>query len=228
MQRRHATVLVAHSDEEILASISAQLRKDGFIVVAVESGDEALAKARALQPALMLLDLALLAVSGLDICKRVKADPLTSEIQIILLSGENNELDRVVGFEIGADDYISTPCNLRELALRAKAVLRRTLGWSERRVTAVGQITIDNVQCAVRVNGQSVHLTATEFRLLALLAGRAGAVQSRDTLLYEVWGDEASIETRSVDTYLRRLRVKLGEAACHLKTVRGFGYRLVA
>lgn len=222
------TILVAHADEDSLGSICVQLRREGFTVVPVESGDEALARVRSVQPALALLDLALPEISGLDVCRTIKTDPLTSEIQIILISNEDNEIDRVVGFEIGADDYVRTPCNLRELALRVRAVLRRTLGWRERKVAAVGPIVINHTQCLVSVNGRRIHVTATEFRLLALLAGRAGIVQSRDTLLCEVWGDETAIDSRSIDTYLRRLRAKLGDAACHLETVRGLGYRLAA
>lgn len=224
----HPTVLVAHPDEEMLGSICAQLRQDGFTIVPIESGPEVVSRVRMLQPALVLLDLALPVVGGLEVCRLLKADPLTSEIQIILLSGDDNVIDRLVGFEIGVDDFVATPCNLRELSLRTKAVMRRTIGWQDRRVAAVGPIVINHAQCTVLVHGQRVHLTATEFRLLALLAGRAGVVQSRDTLLCEIWGDEEAIDTRSVDTYLRRLRAKLGEAACHLKTVRGLGYRLAA
>ena len=226
--RLQPTVLVAHADEDLLASICAELRQHGYTVVAVESGEEALAKVRALQPALALLDLTLPEVSGLDVCKHLKSEPLTAEMQVILLSGTDDALDRVVGFELGADDYVSTPCNLRELALRVRAVLRRTAGWQNRLVSTVGPIVIDHTQCFVLVDGDRVHLTAIEFRMLALLAGRPGVVQSRDTLLSEVWGDETAIDPRSVDTYLRRLRLKLGRAAIHLKTVRGLGYRLTA
>jgi DNA-binding response OmpR family regulator len=163
---------------------------------------------------------------GLEVCKQLKADPLTAETQIILLSAENDQFDRVAGFELGADDFVITPCHPREMVLRVKAVLRRATGGPERRVHAVGPIVVDHRQCAVFVHGLPIHVTAIEFKILALLAGRPGAVQSRGILLTEVWGDETAIDFRSVDTYLRRLRRKLGGAAGQLRTVRGLGYRL--
>ena len=223
-----ATVVVAHADEELLASLTADLRREGYNVLPVETAADAAARIRAVQPALVLLDLALPDQPGLEVCKQLKGDPLTADTQVIFLSAENNDFDRVVGFELGADDFISTPCNLRELVLRVRAVLRRTIGGQERRVVAVGPIVVDHRQCQVSVHGNPVHVTAIEFKIVALLAGRAGVVQSRDTLLAEVWGDEMAIDARSVDTYLRRLRLKRGSAANHLRTVRGLGYRLVA
>ena len=222
-----ATIVVALSEEGFLAPLCADLRHEGYHVFAVESGADALVRVRATLPALVLLDLTLPNVPGLEVCKRLKADSFTAETQVILLSGEDNPLDRVVGFELGADDFVVMPCNLRELVLRVKAVLRRSMAGQERHVHTVGPIVVDQRQCAVYVHGQPVHVTAIEFKILALLAGRPGVVQSRDILLTEVWGDESAIYFRSVDTYLRRLRRKLGGAAGQLRTVRGLGYRLI-
>jgi two-component system phosphate regulon response regulator PhoB len=145
-----------------------------------------------------------------------------------MLTAKHEEVDRLVGFEFGADDYVTKPFSPRELVHRVKSVLRRVNGWQEREVVSLGPIRIDHSRCCVYVNDAPVSLTRKEFKLLALLAERPGKVQSRETLLFEIWGDEDAIDSRSVDTYLKRLRTKLGSAAECVKTVHGFGYRISA
>jgi DNA-binding response OmpR family regulator len=185
-----------------------------------------LKKARAESPALIVLDLMLPRMQGLEVCKVLKTDPLTSHIPIIMLTAKAEEVDRIVGLEFGADDYVTKPFSPREMLLRIKAILRRGQGKiSEEKMTR-GPITIDSARHRVLVDGKPIVLTAVEFKLLSMLMRRPGRVQARDRLLNEVWGYESAIDTRTVDTHVRRLREKLGKAASVIETVRGFGYRL--
>lgn len=221
-------VLVACSRENVCASICVRLREEGYAVLIAVSGEDALEKANSSHVTLALIDLDLSVVSGLEVCKCLKGAAATSAIPVILLTKPRHDVDRIVGFEIGADDCANVACDPRELVLRVKAVLRRSNPWIAHSIVSVGPICINVSQCSVRVNGRAAALTATEFRLLTFLASHAGVVQSRSSLLSEVWGDDTAIDSRSIDTYLRRLRLKLGEASCHLKTVRGLGYCITA
>jgi two-component system phosphate regulon response regulator PhoB len=174
-----------------------------------------------------VLDLMLPGMHGLDVCKALKVAPETKGIPIIILTAKAEEVDRIVGLELGADDYMTKPFSPRELVLRIQGILRRAAGQPEEpAVTRMGDIAMDRTQHRVTVKGKPLELTATEFKLLATLIERRGRVQSRDVLLNDVWSYESAIDTRTVDTHVRRLREKLGKASRHIETVRGFGYRM--
>jgi two-component system phosphate regulon response regulator PhoB len=220
-------VLIVEDEPDVVDLLTLQLRKaGGFSVLTAHDGVEGLKKARAESPALIVLDLMLPRMPGLEVCKLLKTDALTSHIPIIMLTAKAEEVDRIVGLEFGADDYVTKPFSPREMLLRIKAILRRGQGkMSEEKMTR-GPITIDSARHRVLVGGKPIILTAVEFKLLSMLMQRPGRVQARDRLLNEVWGYETAIDTRTVDTHVRRLREKLGKAAGVIETVRGFGYRL--
>jgi len=205
------------------------LKNAGFEVITAADGSEALKKARSTLPDLILLDLMIPEVDGLEVCKLLRRDAATAGIPILMLTAKAAEIDRVLGLELGADDYVTKPFSPRELMLRIKGLLRRretTETKAER--MQFGDLVLDVPAHSVTVNNKRVELTATEFKLLTILAHRRGRVQSRDQLLKDVWEYDNVIDTRTVDTHMRRLREKLGKAAKHLDTVRGVGYRFVA
>lgn len=221
-------ILVADDEPDVLNLVALNLKTAGFNVIKAEDGLSALQQARETNPALIVLDLMLPEMSGLEVCKVLKKEPGTAQIPIIMLTAKAEEVDRIVGLELGADDYMTKPFSPRELVLRVKSVLRRVLAAGEPAdQLALGDIRVDRSRYEVQVKGRSVEFTATEFKLLALLMERRGRVQSRDTLLNDVWGYESLIDTRTVDTHIRRLREKLGDEADRIETIRGFGYRIV-
>ncbi len=219
-------ILVVEDEADVLDLLLINLRAAGFTVVTVEDGALALAKARSEAPSLIILDLMLPKMSGLEICKVLKSDAATRHIPVIMLTAKAEEVDKIVGLELGADDYVTKPFSPRELILRINRSLRR--GKSDvpavERLT-VGELVLDHARHEVTVKKEPVELTATEFKLLALLMDRRGRVQGRDRLLNDVWGYESVIDTRTVDTHVRRLREKLGSLAAYIETVRGVGYR---
>ena len=220
-------ILIAEDEPDVLNLVAMNLKAAGFNVLKAEDGISALNQARDTLPALIILDLMLPEMSGLEVCKLLKKEGATSAIPIIMLTAKAEEVDRIVGLELGADDYITKPFSPRELVLRVKSVLRRAATAGEPGDhLALGDIRIDRSRYEVTVKGKPMEFTATEFKLLTMLIERRGRVQSRDTLLNEVWGYEAAIDTRTVDTHIRRLREKLGKAADCIETVRGFGYRV--
>lgn len=223
-------ILIVDDEPDVLELVGSNLRRAGFEVASAGDGREALEKAARLQPALVVLDVMLPGMAGTEVCKLLKRDPATASIPVIMLTARAEEIDRVVGLELGADDYVTKPFSPRELVLRVQSVLRRTEGAAEAgarpAVVQAGEITIDFGRLQATCRGKPIELTATEFKLLAALAKRRGIVHSRERLLDEVWGYETAIETRTVDTHMRRLRDKLGPAADCLETVRGFGYRM--
>jgi two-component system phosphate regulon response regulator PhoB len=220
-------ILVAEDEPDVRNLVVMNLKNAGFTVLAAENGLAALKEARNSVPSLVILDLMLPEMSGLEVCKVLKKEPATSAIPIIMLTAKAEEVDRIVGLELGADDYITKPFSPRELVLRVKSVLRRASAASEPGdEISLGDIRIDRARCEVTVKGKAIEFTATEFKLLTLLIERRGRVQSRDALLNDVWGYESAIDTRTVDTHIRRLREKLGKAADCIETVRGFGYRI--
>src|SRR5438105_2585528 len=176
--------------------------------------------------ALIILYLMLPKTPGLEICKVLKMDSATQRIPMIMLTAKAEEIDRIVGLEFGADDYVTKPFSPREVLLRIKAILRRGQSENAEENLTRGAITLDPARHQVYVGGKRIRLTAIEFKLLSMLMQRPGRVQARDRLLNEVWGYESMIDTRTVDTHVRRLRKKLGKAANAIETVRGFGYRL--
>lgn len=219
-------ILVVDDEPDALDLIEFNLRNAGFDVSTASDGAEALKKARHAPPALVLLDLMLPQVDGLEVCKLLRRDPATATIPIIMVTAKATEIDRVLGLELGADDYVTKPFSPRELVLRVKSLLRRqqTTGVKPDKFVS-GELTVDIPRHQVTVSSKKVELTATEFKLLALLIQRRGRVQNREQLLKEVWGYDNLIDTRTVDTHMRRLREKLGKAARFLDTVRGVGYR---
>lgn len=221
-------ILVVDDEPEAVELVAFNLKQAGFEVATAADGEEAIAKAMTHQPALVVLDLMLPEVDGLEVCKLLRRDAATARIPILMLTAKAAELDRVLGLELGADDYVTKPFSPRELVLRVKKLLERGQPpVGARETMRFGDLVIEIPQHRVSWKGRAFELTATEFKLLTLLAQRAGRVQSRDTLLRDVWDYDGLMDTRTVDTHMRRLREKLGPAARHLDTVRGVGYRFV-
>ena len=221
-------ILIVDDEPDALELIEFNLKAGGYEVVTAADGEEALQKARSVLPSLIILDLMLPEVDGMEVCKILRRDQRTAAIPIIMLTAKAAEIDRVLGLELGADDYVTKPFSPRELVLRVKRLLRSNetteaksdrLEWKE--------IVIDIPRHQLTVKGKAVELTSTEFKLIALLMRRRGRVQSREQLLRDVWEYDSIIDTRTVDTHMRRLREKLGLAAKYLDTVRGVGYRFV-
>jgi len=221
-------ILVVDDEPDAVELIEFNLKAAGYEVTSAADGEEALTKARAVLPNLIVLDLMIPEVDGLEVCKILRRDPKTSAIPIVMLTAKAAEIDRVLGLELGADDYITKPFSPRELVLRVKRLLRSGSGEeSSKDRIYIKDLTIDVPAHRVEVKGKLVDLTATEFKLLTILAQRRGRVQSRDQLLQDVWEYDSVIDTRTVDTHMRRLREKLGVAARYLDTVRGVGYRFL-
>src|SRR5688572_15744000 len=221
-------ILVADDEADVLNLVCNNLKSAGFLVLRAEDGPGALEQAKSHLPSLIVLDLMLPGMSGLEVCKALKAEPATKNIPILMLTAKAEEVDRILGFELGADDYMTKPFSPRELVLRVQSVLRRATVQPEKaEVLKLGDIIVDRTRHGVTIKGKDVDLTATEFKLLSTLMERRGRVQSRDVLLNDVWGYESVIDTRTVDTHVRRLREKLGKAADCLETIRGFGYRMI-
>lgn len=219
-------ILVVDDEPDALEVLGFKLKEAGYTPIFAADGARALAVAREEHPALIVLDLMLPEVDGLEVCKLLRRDDATAGIPIIMLTARAAEMDRVIGLEVGADDYVTKPFSPRELVLRVKKLLSRTSGGSEAAASMrFGELLIDVPKHEVRVADQSVALTATEFKLLQILAERRGRVQSRDRLLQDVWGYDNPIDSRTVDTHMRRLREKLGAGADRLETIRGVGYR---
>src|SRR6202047_3859730 len=220
-------ILIIEDEHDVLDLLTLNLRKaGGFAISTATDGATGLRKARAELPALIILDLMLPKMPGLEICKILKTDPATQHIAILMLTAKAEEIDRIVGLEFGADDYVTKPFSPREVILRIQAILRRGDSTPEEERISAGSIVIDPARHHVSVGTKRVNLTSIEFKLLRTLVQRRGRVQARDRLLYDVWGYESMIDTRTVDTHVRRLREKLGKAGDVIETVRGFGYRL--
>ena len=223
-----AKILLVDDEPDALEVLGFKLREAGFTPIFARDGARAIAAARDERPDLMVLDLMLPEVDGLEVCKILRRDPATASLPILMLTARAAEMDRVIGLELGADDYVTKPFSPRELVLRIRKLLARAhLTEDEGSHLRLGEIDIDVPRHVVQVGSVPIELTATEFRLLEVLARRRGRVQSRDRLLQDVWGYENPIDSRTVDTHMRRLREKIGPAAKHLDTVRGVGYRFV-
>jgi DNA-binding response OmpR family regulator len=221
------TILIIEDERDVVDLLALHLRKSGkFAVSTANDGASGLDKARNERPAFIILDLMLPKMPGLEVCKVLKTDPATRHIPIMMLTAKAEEIDRIVGLEFGADDYVTKPFSPREVVLRVKAILRRGEARQDDERLTAGAITIDPARHNVSVEGKRVNLTSIEFKLLCTLIQRRGRVQARDRLLNDVWGYESVIDTRTVDTHVRRLREKLGKAGTAVETVRGFGYRL--
>jgi len=219
-------ILVVDDEPDALEVIAFKLKEAGYAPLTAADGLRAVEIVREERPALVVLDLMLPKMDGLEVCKILRRDPATAAIPIIMLTARAAEMDRIVGLELGADDYVTKPFSPRELVLRIKKVLARAAQADEPAThLRLGVLDIDAVRHLIKVKDQAITLTATEFKLLELLARRRGRVQTRDRLLQDVWGYDNPIDTRTVDTHMRRLREKLGPAAEYLETIRGVGYR---
>ncbi len=223
-QERTEHILIVEDEEDIAEILALHLARDGYQVSRVADGLEAYEVAANQLPDLILLDLMLPGMDGLEVCRRLRADEETRSIPIVMVSARGEEMDRVVGLEVGADDYVSKPFSPREVVLRVGAVLRR--GRIQGEVLRAGVLVLDPEAHTVEVDGEAVHLTATEFRLLHYLMKKPGRVRTRERLLHKVWGYNEEVESRTIDTHVRRLRKKLGSEADRLETVVGVGYRL--
>ena len=224
----NVNILVIEDEPDIRRNLEYNLGREGFKASSVGSLDEANEKLKSKKFDLILLDLMLPDGSGLDLCKKIKSNSETGATPIIILTAKDDEVDKVVGFELGADDYVTKPFSVRELILRVKAILKRS-DTKTKEVVEVerqfGDLKIDVDSHEVHVDSQLIELTALEFRLLKELVDKRGRVQSRDQLLSEVWGYNAEVTTRTVDTHIKRLREKLGSMGKYVQTIRGVGYK---
>ncbi|MEI8315461.1 MAG: response regulator transcription factor [Verrucomicrobiota bacterium] len=220
------TILIVDDEPDVVDLLVFNLQKAGFKTVTAADGNVALQKVRTEMPALIVLDLMLPGLNGTEVCRQLKANPKTAGIPILMLTAKAEEVDRIVGLELGAEDYLTKPFSPRELILRIKTILRRSAGTPvASEVLKLNDLVVDIAKHEVTFKGKPIELTATEFKLLVLLLERRGRVQTRDVLLTDVWGYEGDVDTRTVDTHVRRLREKLGKAADWIETIRGVGYR---
>jgi len=221
-------ILVIEDDRDIAELVDYNLRQEKYSVEIAKTGSEGLSKARRIVPDLVILDLMLPDMNGTEICRSLKGDSKTKQIPVMMLTAKGDEVDRIVGFEVGADDYLTKPFSPREVALRVKAILRRIKEkeWSAPSAPQTfGQLKIDPARFQVLVGRAEIRLTSTEFKLLQHLLANKGRVSTRDSLLDRVWGYDAALTTRTVDTHVKRLRQKLGKAGDYIETIRGVGYR---
>lgn len=221
-------VLVVDDEPDIVALVAYHLAKSGYSVSTATSGPDGLAHARREKPALVVLDLMLPGLSGLEVMQQLRSDQATSRIAVLMLTARREESERIEGLTLGADDYLTKPFSPQELVLRVAAILRRVKSSEAESgdVQEIGPLRIDRTAHRVTVDGRDVELTPTEFKLLTLLVERKGRVQPRNMLLEIVWEAAPDIQTRTVDMHVQRLRAKLGGAGDLIETVRGFGYRL--
>jgi phosphate regulon transcriptional regulator PhoB len=223
---KKAKVLVVDDERDIIELVSYNLEKEGFKVISAMDGEKALELVSSKEPEIIILDLMLPGIDGLDVCRELKRNDKTSSIPIIMLTAKGEESDIVIGLELGADDYITKPFSPRILVARVKAVLRRIeTKKEEEKLINIEQLSIDLVRHQVTYREKTLTLTSTEFNLLILLAKNRGKVFTRDQILDKAWKDESFVVDRTVDVHVRRLRQKLGQASQFIETVRGVGYR---
>jgi two-component system phosphate regulon response regulator PhoB len=221
-------ILVVDDESDVTDLVAYHLRSKGFQVEAVNDPNSSIGVARTFLPDLVILDVMMPDLNGIQICRMLRADPKLKKVPVIFLTAKAEENDRIQGLELGADDYICKPFSIKELVLRVQSITRRiseALPEEPKRLQ-VGQIVIEVDRHEAFVHGRKIDLTATEFKLLRLLMERRGRVQTREHLLINVWNYETEIETRTVDTHVRRLREKLGTEADWIGTIRGVGYRM--
>jgi len=226
-------ILVVEDEDDIRRLVVLHLRREGFDVHEAADGEEALQQARRVRPKVVLLDLNMPKLSGTDVCAALRADPELNTVYVIMLTARSEEADRIEGFMVGADDYVTKPFSPKELVLRVKAAARRVQRDEDRQPAAVtemvcGPVRVDLSAYRAFVNGEELELTATEFRLLSWLLEHRGQLCTRGELLQEVWELPPTLNTRTVDTHVKRLRQKLDGAASYVETVRGAGYRFRA
>jgi len=220
-------LIVALDDEaDLLELLRVNLRKAGFRFEGFETAEDFYRFLRREKPDLVLLDLMLPDIDGLDVCRHVRRQEGPADVPVIMLTARGDESDKVLGLELGADDYLTKPFSVKELVARIHAVLRRRSPAGEFRSVSLGPLRIDPDKHEVRVDGRPVDLTATEFKILHLLASRRGRVFTRDQILDHLWGHDKIVVDRTVDVHIRNLREKLGPAAALIRNVRGVGYKI--
>jgi two-component system alkaline phosphatase synthesis response regulator PhoP len=222
------TILIVEDEKDIVKMLEYNLKKEGFEILSVRNGEDAIESANKEHPDIVILDLMLPGIDGLEVCKSLKNNTKTATIPIIMLTAKSQESDKVVGLELGADDYMTKPFSPRELIARIKAILRRIKEHNKLpEVLKIGDLAIDFSKISVTIKGKPIELTAKEFELLNTLIKAKGRVLSRDYLLDTIWGFEHSMEiqTRTVDVHIRTLRKKLKSEAKHIITVKNYGYR---
>ena len=219
-------IYIVEDEPDIRETLKYNFSNEGFQVFTAPDGEEALSDIKNVLPDVLILDLMLPGVSGLDVCKSIRADDDIRDMSIIMLTAKGEEIDRVIGFELGADDYVTKPFSVRELILRVKVLLKKQReSLVENKLVTFGPIRIDLDAHELKINDKEIVLTALEFKLLQHLVKRKGRVQTREQLLGDVWGYSAEVTTRTVDTHIKRLREKLGNTSDYIQTIRGVGYR---
>ena len=218
-------ILIVEDDEDIVEMIAYNLKKEGYRILSALRGEEAVSLAKRERPDLIILDLMLPGIDGFEVCKILKKNEITMQIPIIMLTAKSQEIDKVIGLELGADDYITKPFSPKELIARIKAVLRRFQKPLPKKKIKIGDLVIDSLKYEVFVSGRKISLTSTEFKLLEFLAQRQGLVLSRDKILDGVFGYDSESYDRTIDAHIKSLRRKLGKAKGYIETIRGVGYR---
>jgi len=230
---RSLKILIVDDEKDIVDLVAYNLEKEGYEILKALDGERALQLVRTKTPDLVVLDLMLPGIQGLEVCKRIRKVPETAAIPIIMLTAKGEEIDKVLGLEVGADDYITKPFSVKELLARVKAVLRRSearRAADQEEVFESGGLRIDFKSYEVTVDGRKISLSPTEFRLLKFLSRNPGRVYSREQILDRVWGDDAFVESRTVDVHVRRLRAQIEKdlnSPNYIVTVRGAGYKFV-
>lgn len=221
------TILVIEDEKDLAELIAFNLEREGFRAVTAHDGLNGLDQVSRIKPDLVVLDLMLPGMLGTELCKTMKRNEKTAAIPVLMLTAKGEEIDKVVGFEVGAEDYVVKPFSTRELMLRVRALLRRSAApHSPGGIIKVGPLTLDVERHSVSIDGAEVSFTSTEFKLLHILVQRQGRLQSREVLLRDVWGYAFVEDSRTVDTHITRLRGKMGTAGELIRTVRGFGYKI--
>ena len=221
------TIFIVEDEPDIRETLAYNLSQEGFKAEEFSDAESCLEKINKKAPDLLILDLMLPGMSGLDLCKEIRANKSLSNLAIIMLTAKGEEIDRIIGFELGADDYVTKPFSVRELILRVKVILKKqTESLENIEEVEFGAIKINLDAHEVSINDDEINLTALEFKLLKHLVERRGRVQTRDQLLGDVWGYSSEVTTRTVDTHIKRLREKLGSVGDYIQTIRGVGYRL--
>ena len=219
-------VFIVEDEPDLRDTLKYNLENEGFSVEAFSNGEDFLSSVDKNKPNLVILDLMLPGLSGLDVCRKLRSNDNYDGIGIVMLTAKSEEIDRIVGFELGADDYVTKPFSVRELILRVKVLLKkRNDDGANEQILEFGPILMNLEAHEVSIDGKIVNLTALEFKLLKHLLKRKGRVQTRDQLLGDVWGYSSEVTTRTVDTHIKRLREKLGEPGDLIQTIRGVGYR---
>ena len=219
-------VFIVEDEPDLRDTLEYNFENEGFQVESFANGESFIDFIEKKKPNLVVLDLMLPGISGLDVCRELRSEDKYNDISIIMLTAKSEEIDRIVGFELGADDYVTKPFSVRELILRVKVLLKKRADNSFNQQTLeFGPLSMDLGAHDVSINGESILLTALEFKLLKHLLKRKGRVQTRDQLLGDVWGYSSEVTTRTVDTHIKRLREKLGKSGDYIQTIRGVGYR---